>query len=774
MKIKEFNIVEYGPLPERGKFSLGNINLFYGKNESGKTLIIDSLIKFLLGPMTDQFDRINRVNEKPEGYVIINSDDGQNFKFKGKKTINDQFKISNTEFGNLFVIRDSDLSLYKDQELYGNITDRLLGLRINDIEKIKKNLREIGKLTKTGTTFRNLKDEKFLNRIKDAEDYIEKIFHILQQVEDENFDNLEEEVVSKESDIDRVENSIRNYENARNREKYEKGFKALLQLNQIIEDLTKLEVFTEKDKLNWRDYESQLKVKKEKLVEKIDKLNDKKYDLEEVKNDLEDTEKNIEYPSKVNEFIINTIEPELLEYEQKTGDLGQSKEKNKFFNILLILSSLLFCIVLPITIITSNPFGYFLGIIFAVVLILSLFNKFIYVKDKGWVTGFIERLNVKLMKYNLEGESFKVVFQKIEQAKSLYIRLERKLKQSSDSKEELDGKIHKLETARIPQLNGDVSNLQYQINELKLTAEVNSFKDYEEKLELREELERNLETQASILGNHYGFEGNNQGEPIDYWNAEVNKLSKYKEKSVGLKYNGEEVEKLQKEKERLEELLVNLKGKISNFKSELRELERGANEVLKLENIYIHCDTSNDLKILQQHLEKFTLESYNKKTVIISILEIFNEIEIEEREKISKLLTKKSSTSEIFKEITNGDYENIIFEIETGNIKVENRKKEFVGLNALSGGTYDQLFFAIRLGLGKKLLEGKPGFFILDDPFIKSDIDRLTRQIALLKKISSLGWQVLYFTSKNEIKDYFKEDIDNKKINYYELESILG
>ncbi len=41
----------------------------------------------------------------------------------------------------------------------------------------------------------------------------------------------------------------------------------------------------------------------------------------------------------------------------------------------------------------------------------------------------------------------------------------------------------------------------------------------------------------------------------------------------------------------------------------------------------------------------------------------------------------------------------------------------------------------------------------------------------MLKKICELGWQVLYFTCKDEIVDCLKEDISIGKVNYIELES---
>jgi len=62
----------------------------------------------------------------------------------------------------------------------------------------------------------------------------------------------------------------------------------------------------------------------------------------------------------------------------------------------------------------------------------------------------------------------------------------------------------------------------------------------------------------------------------------------------------------------------------------------------------------------------------------------------------------------------------------------------------------------------------------MDDPFIKADPDRLRRQIETLNKISELGWQVIYFSAKGEIKDTLKEDIEKGDINYIEVQGIFS
>ncbi len=132
MKIKEFSIMRYGPLPNTGKISLNNFNLFWGKNEDGKTLTIDALVKLLLGRNIRDFERIDRVEEDPGdygSYVSIEDDKGKEIKLPGKENFEEVMGLTPSECRNIFIIRNSDLSIARESEFYTNVTDRLTGLK---------------------------------------------------------------------------------------------------------------------------------------------------------------------------------------------------------------------------------------------------------------------------------------------------------------------------------------------------------------------------------------------------------------------------------------------------------------------------------------------------------------------------------------------------------------------------------------------------------------------------------------------------------------------
>jgi len=118
--------------------------------------------------------------------------------------------------------------------------------------------------------------------------------------------------------------------------------------------------------------------------------------------------------------------------------------------------------------------------------------------------------------------------------------------------------------------------------------------------------------------------------------------------------------------------------------------------------------------------------------------------------------------------------EEVEFIPEEKKIQVRLKDGNTLDVEKLSGGAYDQLYLSIRLALGEKLLKGTQGFFIMDDPFIKADRERLERQLDILKKICEIGWQIIYFTAKDEVVELLKADIEEGRVNYIELQDIFA
>lgn len=110
------------------------------------------------------------------------------------------------------------------------------------------------------------------------------------------------------------------------------------------------------------------------------------------------------------------------------------------------------------------------------------------------------------------------------------------------------------------------------------------------------------------------------------------------------------------------------------------------------------------------------------------------------------------------------NYEELFFEDNEGKnfdeIKIYGDKGEFY-LKDLSTGTKEQVLFALRVTLVEKILSDK-AFFILDDAFQHSDYNRRPKLIDQLFDLSDAGWQIIYLTMDDHIRNLFLEKASHR------------
>jgi len=774
MRIEEFSIRRYGPLPDTGKIALGKFCLFFGNNEDGKTLTIDALTKILFGRSARIFNKIDRVEEEPDGFVIVKDDKGKEIKLPEKGDLTKLTQITPSDARNIFIIRNSDLSISKESEHYRNITDQLTGMKTEEIEKIKNCLLEIGKLT-PGRDFRDVKDEKLRSRIKEARELIDKIGILNKEVKKENFDELEKKLSKISGRISQIEKKLKQYELAENREKYEKGTKALQTLDTAIKTLKELDVFTEEDEQEWAGHEQDIKREKErrkKLKRELKRLENK---LEKVEKEFKKEKRKFEILDKAKKKIDDDIRPDLRNYEIKAGELEQKRGKGKFFTKSAIICAFLFMIsTVGLIVNPSVVFFYALSIIFLFSALGLGISRFQLVKEEAWMKGMFERIKLDMAKFKLQGETVGDIFSNIQKFDDDYSVRKKELDEVAEDVNLLKREIKKLEEKDTPEVEKKIRIAEDGIREIISRSKVNTLTTYRKKLKVLQNKENLRDRQIEALKTLFGEEEEELSDNISNWREEINALKIYKDKATGIEYSKTEEDKLKEQKQDFLGKKETIEDKIKDFLEKLGDMERSANSTLKSESDFLHCKTSIDLKAIKERLKEFIENNENNRDNVSVVMNIFNEIEREEEEKVSSLFGKDSTISKYFFKITDGIYPEVTFIADEKKIYVKDRNEEVLDAGKLSGGAYDQLYLAIRLGLGESLLMGKKAFFIMDDPFIKADKKRLKEQIDILKKISKSGWQVLYFTAKDEVKEVLENDIKNKKIDYIEVQAIFS
>ncbi|MFW6010666.1 MAG: ATP-binding protein, partial [Gemmatimonadota bacterium] len=94
-----------------------------------------------------------------------------------------------------------------------------------------------------------------------------------------------------------------------------------------------------------------------------------------------------------------------------------------------------------------------------------------------------------------------------------------------------------------------------------------------------------------------------------------------------------------------------------------------------------------------------------------------------------------------------------------GGLTVLDGSGRAFALASLSRGTRDQVYLALRLGLATSALEAAGveggGFFLLDDAFLTADWERRGRLVSAMETLSTDGWQVIYLTCDDHLRNLF-------------------
>lgn len=774
MRINEFLIKRYGPLRDKSYILSHNFSLFFGRNEDGKTLTIDALVRLLLGRNIRDFELIDRVEENPEGYVIVKNDRGKEVKLPEKGTLAKVADLTLSACRNILVIRNSDLAIPRENEFYMDLTDRLIGLRTAEISGIKEALREIGKATPSGS-LRDIKDEKLKTRVEHARDLLGRIVSLAGEVKEEKYDELEEQAARYSDRLDRIEEMIEELEDARKRERYEKGRKACDSLRESLRKLEDMEIYNTENGQLWRDCHRDIQRfwdDKEALEREVER---EKAELKILGEAFYAKERDFRVVKETRDKIDNEIRQKLIHYEERCQQFVLMKKKNSVLTVSGLISTMLLGIcLLGIIIRPSLPLFLILAVVFLILAIVLWMLKLQIVRYKASLARDFESIRLALSRFELGGESIEEILSNIQRFDVGYRRKNEEFQHTERKKENLEGRIRELEDKRIPEIDKKIKEAEGRIDETKTDSKAGSLEEYMEGLLLKQKLEKSRDEYASVLRSHFGESHEKSEQNISDWEKKVGTLEKYREKAKGTKYSENAMSELEKEKQQIEEDLRKANSKIGSFQKKMAEIERKVNEVLRPGEEHLYCKTSVDLEGVRNRLQVFLDENERNRDNALKAMSIFEEIEREEKERVSQLFEAESPVSKYFGEITGGLYEEVTLDPSMGQIEARREDGVVLGAEKLSGGAYDQLYLSIRLALGERLLRGKKGFFIMDDPFIKADADRLQRQVEVLRAVSASGWQIMYFSAKEEIRKAFEKDIETGVIDYFETQSIFS
>ena len=773
MKIKEFLIKRYGPLSHKNPVKLSDFNILWGRNEEGKTLTIDALVKFILGKKYKNkrkkpiFEKIDRVEEFPEGYAVIETNNKE-YKLGDRHDLLSLRKdLSDREFRNIFVIRNSDLSLYSESSFYSSMIDKLTGMRTRDIENLKALVKSISGLTPRGDFKNDDSSNKLKDRLQKARKLIEDIKSLKKKVKEKKWNKLEYEKVKLEEEIDEIKKKLDDLQAALKKEKYTKGKALLEELEDVIYKLKSLDNIDDKTLKEWNEIEKEMYA----LFEKYQEKDAQRARLKEQREKVEAKIKEIREKLKIADskrFQIEKLIDDIKSYEVLKETYNPRIEKGKIYMPVMIFSFILTIISFFALLLLRNYVILGTTIVFlALAIVFSVLAM--GVRDmKAQIERGKRLIMNKAKRLNLEGKEIDEVHAELEKFEIEYNSHREDLNVHEREATRISDELRKLREEELPEISTALQNANNKLEELKKKCQVESKKDLEEKVNKKKELEKRMEKIQGELAGILGSipQDKNPEDILNEWNLKLKEYEEYRDFPLDLTYDEKKEDKLRKELKSKEEALEALRKELELFRDELKEVQRRAMEIL-LEEV-TSCSFEH-LDAVSRKLDEFIKTQEKLRENAILSEEILSEIEMEEKEQFTFLFGKDSQVSLLFKEVTEGMYEEVKYDKDENKIYVRNKDGEWLDTDKLSGGTFDQLYFVIRVALGENLLRDEKGFFILDDPFVKSDPERLNKQINMLRKIIDSGWQILYFSCKGEVKELLKKDIKEGKIQYIEV-----
>jgi uncharacterized protein YhaN len=693
IRIEEINAQGVGPLAEfSGK--LGDLNLIYGKNEKGKTYLVEFIIKSLF---KNNKEFLLRSGES-SGKVIVSGlgDQPEVFSPKSPRKLEDFLLTDHpgmpTNVSRLLVVKGAELSL--DNKKADGISKSVIKSFLTSENKLDQIQKKIQKTIQSAVIEDGIIQGNRTGDLKTRSELDDKL-QALRQLQEKVNQSYSEGVIAKVKEtIDRLETEVKEQINAKRYLAY-----TISQQQQEIENFL-------------------IKINAQELIQlrsNYDEWNRQKSDLEDEAAEFEQTKVEAEqYP---------WLETAVEEYEKFMDKGGVSPKK-----ALIIIGSILIGL------------GLLVGAVGGVVSI----------RGESSVGFVISTLGMSALMIGLI--LCGIYFRSLSKKNAAYSESEELDRISEAFQEKFDRPLKDLATLK-------AMEKEYHDRHSRVEALVEVNEKTEGKIR---ELAFQIESGLQKLGIWSA--------DVDEWKKNILTLesqmqewdSEKQETKVSLASLGvEERDFIAKDPGRAYEkqILLRVEEDLKQAQADLREEEQNL-ELLKTEvqTTLRENEIMDWVGLFDRLLQEINRVSGEYQSVTSKILagitvnQMIEEVRTREDENIMQQL-KSPNIQTPLSNITS-HYQYLTFEGET--IRVGDKYEEF-DVGDLSTGAQEQVLLALRLGFVHNLIGDSSAFLILDDAFQHSDWTRRENLISQMVGMVESGWQVIYFTMDDHIRDLFME-----------------
>lgn len=741
MRIKKIMIKEYGPIKN---FHTHNkdINIIYGRNEAGKTALIDAITGALfqkksIFPGQDRFEKTSSLILK-KNVTLVLEDSGKEYTFPGSFKLEELINLPHYHLVRLFIIRAGDLTLQEqDKKWQDKVKEFLSGMPVN-VEKIKEKIGEEVGLT-PGGEWSNRKPARKKSEIRGKEEREKDLIEAIERLKSIN---------QKERTL---RDKLKEREKLREKSRKIKLLRAYL-LNQRVKQtfsewsrqralFLDYQRYLEEDHRRWlskeREQESLLNRRQSyeedlrEIKAELDKINKEKTFLEEEKKEL--------ISQKDRAFALSIFQDaERLSFNRE--NLASFFIRVPLYRVLglaLSLSGILLFF-------TTSLKGLHFMFVFLSIFLLGGGGYFL-------ISSYLiknRELNLRSLEDSILEKGRKVwpgiknINQIMRMGESVEVHISQVTGKLEYISQEIEKKSYKLKEKEkeLGKVEKKMQGVGEKIKKLRDRTGLSDFSQLEEKLRKKQQISLNISSKEESLQDSLGVD-----DP-SLWEQEA--------KREVAKPDIKE-EELTKEEE-LDRELSQLNKDIQDLTAEITSFTQGELGRLGIKEV---TEIWKELKRVEDALNL----SYVDRDAALLAWDAFDEVGREMEEVLVNTVSdEKSGVSFYFNRITSGRYRKVRWD--KGSICVIDTTGKNYSIETLSSGTQDQLFFSLRLGI---LKGGFPQgvFILLDDAFLTSDAARRESQVRVCKNLAEEGWQIFYFTVDEALRDLFCQVCEIEPIN---------
>ncbi len=682
-----------GPLDEFSGI-LGRFNLFYGRNEQGKTFLVEFILKSL-------FKNINMFNLREitsSGQVLVSglvpglSQFSPTSRRKIEHYWEDSVQGMPSNIAQLLVVKGAELDFIDTAP--GGISKKIVKSFLSS-EGILDKIQDKVQVTVQEARIEN-GEIIGVNRgdLKNRENILAQLSQIEEIIDEVNQDYSGGKLTSLLSQKKELLDRQKDQEKA-------KRFFAYHLANTI-------QAYHEKNL-------SMVERGLPKLIEQHETLKQKLNDRQKLKERLEEAkEKSKEY---------DWINSALIEYEKFLNRGGQIPQRtNLYLAATLILGAASLALIgFLFNQLELGDYGPIIYCGIGIVAFLGLLFGFLYFQQqqKG-IQNIAQRLELKRIE-----NAYKDIFDKkltdIVTLKNHHQHIQEayhKTKSLAENVDELESTISSIK-----------EHISRGLDRFDLKTEGESF--WEESIRQLDHI--NKSNQEFI-----------RKKEIELANLDV-EPDQYLKSNLGIRYQKDELTKLTNEMADLQRMIQEEENKLELLKVKIRTA------------ISDQTTTSWEKLLGKLGKRKIQLvDSYkditSKICAGILVSQVINDVRHQEDEKLRESLCMPIVQKPIY-EITKR-YKEVTLDGE--NLLVSDGYDEF-DIAELSTATREQVLLALRLGFAAKIMNDETAFLILDDAFQHSDWLRRTFLMDTVASLALNGWQILYFTMDDHIRGLFDE-----------------